>query len=320
MTNGTVDVEIRVDKYIAEFNDVKALMNSLIAGQYVDWIDIPVGEYNGTPQLMISTVSQADVRPLGDDVVAQLIADEIESLYDGKIYPMGGKIELITSIEAFAGTITWATTSPLIDVENGDIGTVEENAVVQLIATITVGEATLEKIVSVTVKYVVETDLLYEFDFASGGGTSYDKDTYSFNNLVDNSDFEVNVHRISAQKTGAVEGATRALVISPRKGGTNDGTAWAEFDFGETVVKQMEFDCYFWNSSAKQHFTKCELQVKDGDEWVTVLDILEELGDSLDINTFTVYGLEGSLFRFYAEGGSDGNTARILVDNLKVFA
>ncbi|MGI6676997.1 MAG: hypothetical protein ACOX5N_05990 [Bacilli bacterium] len=303
VTNGTVDVEIRVDKYIAEFNDVKALMNSLIAGQYVDWIDIPVGEYNGTPQLMISTVSQADVTALDDDVVAQLIADEIESLYDGKIYPMGGKIELITSIEAFAGTITWATTSPLIDVENGDIGTVEEDAVVQLTATITVGEATLEKIVSVTVKFV-ETDLLYEFDFESGGGTSYPEEgTYSFNNLVDNSDFEVNVHRISAQTTGAVEGATRALVISPRIGGTNDGTAWAEFDFGETVVKQMEFDCYFWNSSAKQYFTKCELQVKDGDEWVTVLDILEELGDSLDINTFTVYDLEGSLFRFYAEGG-----------------
>ncbi|MFY9537204.1 MAG: hypothetical protein WAQ13_02390 [Bacilli bacterium] len=82
----------------------------------------------------------------------------------------------------------------------------------------------------------------------------------------------------------------------------------------------MEFDCYFWNYKAKQYFTKCELQVKDGDEWGTVLDILEELDDSLDINTFTVYDLEGSLFRFYAEGGSDGNTARILVDNLKVFA
>ncbi|MFA7529882.1 MAG: hypothetical protein WCZ85_06580, partial [Bacilli bacterium] len=133
--------------------------------------------------------------------------------------------------------------------------------------------------------------------------------------------FEVNVHRIAANTTEQVEGATRALVICPRIGGTNDGTAWAEFDFGETVVKQMEFDCYFWNSNAKQYFTKCELQVKDGDEWVTVLDILEELGDSLDINTFTVYDLEGSLFRFYAEGGrSGGNDARILVDNLKVFA
>ncbi|HOA79144.1 MAG TPA: hypothetical protein PKO39_06810, partial [Bacilli bacterium] len=158
--------------------------------------------------------------------------------------------------------------------------------------------------------------------FESGGGDKYPEEgTYSFNNLVDNSAFEVNVHRIAANTTEQVEGATRALVISPRKGGTYDGTAWAEFDFGETVVKQMEFDCYFWNSSAKQYFTKCELQVKDGDEWVTVLDILEELGDSLDINTFTVYDLEGSLFRFYAEGGrSGGNDARILVDNLKVFA
>jgi len=67
--------------------------------------------------------------------------------------------------------------------------------------------------------------------------------------------------------------------------------------------------------------TKFELQVKVGEDWVTVFDILEFLGSSLDINTITVYDLEGSIFRFYAEGGQNkGNNARVLVDNLLVYA
>ncbi|NLM32133.1 MAG: hypothetical protein GX204_05290, partial [Acholeplasmataceae bacterium] len=321
ITNDIVDVTIRVEQYVVEFSDIKDIMLSLFANQYVDWHNLPVGQYYADPQLMLSSVGQIDVKELTDNDIAQFIYDEIGAMYNDKVYPMNSIIELITAHSVYGGTISWESNNEVIDVETGQIGTVSEDTVVYLNATIKYGEAELLKTVAVTVKFIGEgLQLEYHFDFQSGGGTSYEEETYSFKNLVDNSDFEVNVHRISAQKTGAVEGATRALVISPSIGETFDGTAWAEFDFGETVVKQMEFDCYFWNSSAKQYFTKCELQVKDGDEWVTVLDILEELGDSLDINTFTVYDLEGSLFRFYAEGGSDGNTARILVDNLKVFA
>ncbi len=322
ITNDIVDVTIRVEQYVVEFSDIKDIMLSLFANQYVDWHNLPVGQYYADPQLMLSSVGQIDVKELTDNDIAQFIYDEIGAMYNDKVYPMNSIIELITAHSVYGGTISWESNNEVIDVETGQIGTVSEDTVVYLNATIKYGEAELLKTVAVTVKFIGEgLQLEYHFDFQSGGGTSYEEETYSFKNLVDNSAFEVNVHRIAANTTGAVEGATRALVICPIIGGTNDGTAWAEFDFGETVVKQMEFDCYFWNSSAKQYFTKCELQVKDGDEWVTVLDILEELGDSLDINTFTVYDLEGSLFRFYAEGGRSGkNDARILVDNLKVFA
>jgi hypothetical protein len=322
ITNDIVDVTIRVEQYVVEFSDIKDIMLSLFANQYVDWHNLPVGQYYADPQLMLSSVGQIDVKELTDNDIAQFIYDEIGAMYNDKVYPMNSIIELITAHSVYGGTISWESNNEVIDVETGQIGTVSEDTVVYLNATIKYGEAELLKTVAVTVKFIGEgLQLEYHFDFESGGGTSYKEDTYSFKNLVDNSDFEVNVHRSAANTTKQVEGATRALVISPSIGETFDGTAWAEFDFGETVVKQMEFDCYFWNSSAKQYFTKCELQVKDGDEWVTVLDILEELGDSLDINTFTVYDLEGSLFRFYAEGGeNDGNTARILVDNLKVFA
>ena len=54
--------------------------------------------------------------------------------------------------------------------------------------------------------------------------------------------------------------------------------------------------------------TKFELQVKVGEDWVTVFDILKFLGSSLSINTITVYDLEGSIFRFYAEGGENKAT------------
>ncbi len=323
ITNDIVDVTIRVEQYVVEFSDIKDIMLSLFANQYVDWHNLPVGQYYADPQLMLSSVGQIDVKELTDNDIAQFIYDEIGAMYNDKVYPMNSIIELITAHSVYGGTISWESNNEVIDVETGQIGTVSEDTVVYLNATIKYGEAELLKTVAVTVKFIGEgLQLEYHFDFESGGDKSYlEEGTYSFNNLVDNSDFEVNVHRIAANTTtSAIEGKTRALVISPSIGGTNDGTAWAEFDFGETVVKQMEFDCYFWNSSAKQYFTKCELQVKYGDEWVTVLDILGELGDSLDINTFTVYDLEGSLFRFYAEGGSDKNQARILVDNLKVFA
>ena len=85
ITNGTIDLTVRVDQYIDAYNDVKNAMNALLVGQYVDFYNIPVSQYNAAPQLMLSTLEQMDVIPLSDDVVADLIADVIKSKYDGKI-------------------------------------------------------------------------------------------------------------------------------------------------------------------------------------------------------------------------------------------
>ena len=92
----------------------------------------------------------------------------------------------------------------------------------------------------------------------------------------------------------------------------------AEFSFGTDVITSTTFDCYFWNNKAEQHFTKFELQVKVGDEWTTVKDLLAEIAGTTTIHNISLEGLSGTVFRFYAEGGADeGNTARIIVDNLK---
>ena len=163
-----------------------------------------------------------------------------------------------------------------------------------------------------------DPSLKYHFDFEDGGTNSYNDATTDFTNLVNNSKVEIVSHRVSYQKTGNVDGATRGMVISPRKGGSNDETAWAELNFGTDVITAMTFDCYFWDSSAEQYFTKFELQVKVGDEWTTVKDLLAEIAGKTTINQITLEGLSGSVFRFYAEGGQNGgNNARVIIDNFK---
>lgn len=163
-----------------------------------------------------------------------------------------------------------------------------------------------------------DPSLKYHFDFEVGGATSYNDATTEFTNLVNNSKVEIVSHRVAYNKTGSVDGATRGMVISPRKGGSDDETAWAELNFGTDVITAMTFDCYFWNSSAEQYFTKFELQVKVGDEWTTVKDLLAEIAGKTTINQITLEGLSGSVFRFYAEGGKNGgNDARVIIDNFK---
>ncbi len=321
ITNGTIDLTVRVDQYIDAYNDVKNAMNALLVGQYVDFYNIPVSQYKADAQLMLSTLEQMDVIPLPDDVVADLIADVIKSKYDGKIFPMGDVIELITSVEGFAGEITWSADSEVIDLETGLIAEVTEDTNVNLTATILVDEVEITETVAILVKYVEPAELEFNFDFEGGLGDKYvnDTSTATYKNLVDNSDFDVEVHSCMGN-TSSVAFATKALVLRPRTG-DNDGIAWAEFDFGDVDVKRMTFDAYYWSNQSIPLMMKFELQVKVGEDWVTVFDILEFLGSSLDINTITVYDLEGSIFRFYAEGGENkGNNARVLVDNLFVYA
>jgi hypothetical protein len=168
--------------------------------------------------------------------------------------------------------------------------------------------------------------LLYSFDFETGHGFSYQlpEAEVSFTNLVDESSSMVTLYRVSANTTTIAEQTTsRALVISPRLGGDNIGVAYASFNFGGDVINKLEFETYFWNSSAEQYFTKYELHVWDAvtEEWVVVKDLLAEIAGTLVVNHVVLEGLEGQVFRFYAEGGRDGgNDARILLDNLKAYS
>ncbi|HQC90427.1 MAG TPA: hypothetical protein PLO54_08190, partial [Bacilli bacterium] len=166
ITNDIVDVTIRVEQYVVEFSDIKDIMLSLFANQYVDWHNLPVGQYYADPQLMLSSVGQIDVKELTDNDIAQFIYDEIGAMYNDKVYPMNSIIELITAHSVYGGTISWESNNEVIDVETGQIGTVSEDTVVYLNATIKYGEAELLKTVAVTVKFIGEgLQLEYHFDF-----------------------------------------------------------------------------------------------------------------------------------------------------------
>ncbi|MGI6769390.1 MAG: hypothetical protein ACOX5E_00785 [Bacilli bacterium] len=101
---------------------------------------------------------------------------------------------------------------------------------------------------------------------------------------------------------------------------TSDGKAWAVVTLGTEPIKKLEFDCYYWNDAAKNLVDKFELQVKVDGEWVTVLDLLDEIDGLLGIYQVVVEDLNATEFRFYSEGHASGNNnARVILDNLKAY-
>ncbi|MDP3129851.1 MAG: lamin tail domain-containing protein, partial [Bacillota bacterium] len=69
VTDGVTTLQIRIDKSVAEFEAIKTFLNALEAGQAIAFINVPVGQYNATPQLMLSRVDQIVVPQPGDIVV-----------------------------------------------------------------------------------------------------------------------------------------------------------------------------------------------------------------------------------------------------------
>ncbi|MDO9629890.1 MAG: InlB B-repeat-containing protein [Acholeplasmataceae bacterium] len=165
-------------------------------------------------------------------------------------------------------------------------------------------------------------EFLYNFNFASGHGTTYSDPEASVNfvNIVDSSAFPVTLYRVAANTT-TISGETtsRSLVLSPRLGDANTGISYAIFDFQDKLMDKLSFDTYFWNSSAEQYFTKYELQVwnNDTNDWEIHTDLLDIIQGTLVVNKVSIYNIGSSLMRFYAEGGQNGgNTARLNLDNL----
>ena len=193
---------------------------------------------------------------------------------------------------------------------------------VVLEATFTLGEeepVTVE--VTVTIAKEAEAGelvLAYEFDFESPHSNQYNDATPEYTNKVDNSKVVFNLHRVSANTTGKVPGATNALIFSGRTD-NSDGKAWAVVTLGTEPIKKLEFDCYYWNDAAKNLVDKFELQVKVDGEWVTVLDLLDEIDGPLGIYQVVVEDLNATEFRFYSEGHASNNKARVILDNLKAY-
>lgn len=324
ITDGTNDIQVRVDKNIAAFNEVKEFFETLVAGQPIEFVAVPVGRYNATPQLMVSSVSQMVVEEMSD-------AEKLAADVDAQPTNLGTKTDVFTlpTQGAQGSTITWTVKSgtAVVIVDNVVTEVIRpaadgEDAVVVLEATFTLGEeepVTVE--VTVTIAKEAEAGelvLAYEFDFEPPHSNSYNDATPEYTNKVDNSKVVFNLHRVSAQKTTHVPGATNALIFSG-KINDSDGKAWAVVTLGTEPIKKLEFDCYYWNDDAKNLVDKFELQVKVDGEWVTVLDLLDEIDGPLGIYQVVVEDLNATEFRFYSEGHASDNKARVILDNLKAY-
>jgi hypothetical protein len=190
--------------------------------------------------------------------------------------------------------------------------------------TVTVGSLTDTKEIAVTLP---ETPIgSYDFEtMMSGFSTSYLTltDVNMVNLLTWDITALISTHRVS--QTTPTGKTSKAIVISPRIADPlttdYDGTAWAEFDFGTDALRTLEFDVYYWSSTAEQYFTKAEVQVYTDGAWVTVYDLKALLAGSVETFHVTLTDLSGSVYRIYTEGGRNGgNDARLCVDNLKAYA
>jgi hypothetical protein len=185
--------------------------------------------------------------------------------------------------------------------------------------TISVGIEEFVKIIDVSIKRAASES--FDFEAAiTGMGTSY----LDINDIVLNgtTGLSLDIHRVA--QTTPTGKTNKALVISPRtgtvSGGASDGIAFAAFDYGTKIINEVEFDIYFWNSSAEAFFTKIELQAKVDGVWVTVMDLKAVITGS--VNTFHIVanGLNTSEFRIYTEGGKlNANDARVCIDNLEIY-
>jgi uncharacterized repeat protein (TIGR02543 family) len=166
-------------------------------------------------------------------------------------------------------------------------------------------------------RYLSQLD--YSFDFGLAQSSSYLDTDFNVVNSIDDSVFMVNRKRVSINDELNTTGSStnRSLVLSPRTG-DNDGISFVNLNF-ENEISKIEFEMFYWNSTAPGLFTTIVLQYFDGESWIDVHDIKNDLNGSLTRVSFTIDLPSTTNVRFYATGGqSNSNNARVLLDNVKV--
>ena len=288
----------------------------------VGTVTVSVSKGTATPASVVINVT---LKALTAAQKLAFVKADLEADYNNILVKQGSTM-ILAATGDYGVTITWASNNALINATTGVVGSVTVDTPVVLTATMTSGSTTLDVVINVTVPVIFITG---SFDFdgtnITGLTTSYSEvASITFVNLIAGGVAMTGASHRVAWNTSAVVGATKALVVSPRTGndtaGLEDGKAWIAFSTGSTLINKIEFDVYFWNSSAEQYFTKIELQVFVGGSWVLLENLLDNVAGKLTIEHVVLTGLADSQFRIYAEGGkSEANDARVLIDNLKLY-
>src|SRR5690606_33700365 len=155
---------------------------------------------------------------------------------------------------------------------------------------------------------------LYEFTFEPAElnhGYSDANLTGNLVNQVDNSSFQIGKRRANTAQGG------EGLVLSG--GSATEATnAYVSFVFAGTITK-IEFNARFWGDADLANVLSAAFQQKIGGNWVTLVDLKAENATAV-MEAFEVTELNSNEFRFFVEGAQGtGNTARLVVDDMKVY-
>jgi len=199
-----------VDRVMIYFNTI-ASSTSVVNPEFLALLDkevfinVLVHDYHSTGlywRLAYVSAEEVDAE-MTDEQKATAIETALTTSLNNTEYNMDTTITLPATNALYGGTITWASNNAAVNATTGAIGSVTEDTVVTLIATITVGSATpVDVEIDITVKFVdpsvtFATDLFISYYVE---GSSYNKILVIHNNTGATVD-------LSTYKAGSINNA-----------------------------------------------------------------------------------------------------------------
>ncbi|MGD9910297.1 MAG: immunoglobulin-like domain-containing protein [Candidatus Izemoplasmatales bacterium] len=158
LTDGTTELQLRIDKYAVDYAAINTLVSSFVVGQPVSFTGIAVGVYKGTPQLLwqtqdeITTTAPTDAQKVDFDAfqIPATLVLEGDYTFPTLAY---ATVTAAVSTELAANVTATATGLTFVAPEGTDVvGTVT--------FTLTLGDVTKDVVVNVTAKAITDAQKL----------------------------------------------------------------------------------------------------------------------------------------------------------------
>ena len=177
VSSGSTTVEIRIDRYVEDFAEIKEFFQGMVVGQGIDVEGVFAGRFNQTVQLMVTDVNQLKAKPITKELFTSLLENKLnpgQNIVDN--------LNLQTSI-VIAGTtyqVTWQSSNPEVINPDGtvvrpEIGEDDVNVVLTVKTTFNDEEITITFEVTVLAKRDSSQVITYveTFDTFTSTSSSY---------------------------------------------------------------------------------------------------------------------------------------------------
>lgn len=294
------------------FTGETTVLDAIKVGDVVT-VTAPLGWYNN-PQIALTDAKQVVVAAATEakDVEFALIMLNTRIAVDGK-----DVVDLPKTGER-GTTVTWTSSSTDAVIANDKVTYANVTAITKVVLTATVkkGAVTETKAFNVSISVWVESVLGYNLVTDKGSNSYNPQEVLLVNSVKDGADVSAKLNRVSINTTAGMTG----LVISPR----NNVSATAELAVTENI-KQIGFKASYWNAYAKTKYVSFNLEVKVGEDWVSVLDILATdlpVAEENELVKVAITQADVKEFRFVGvapAGYNDDNNVRIIITNIQIF-